>query len=937
MNTAFRIIWSHTRQAFVVVDELTSARGKRSASRLLLAGAGAGLLAAAGPAMAAPACSGTTPTLSGVALTSTCSIEGGASLTVNGDSSITTAGTNAINTATTPGYWSTISNGGSVTSENGTAIAIGAGSGTSITNQTGGKISGYDNAIVLSGGASSLNLGAIANFGRITAVTSTGSAVNILKGAALYSMLNRGTISGGTGVNLNGGTIRTDLYNSGAITGDRFGLQVTNGSKVEGVIENTGLIGGKTAGINLALDDEGGSGTGSVGWLINSGTIKSDTGIAVQVDKGEITGGISNDASGIITGAIGIASQGTRINGPILNKGAIQGTAVGISVDGGSVKAIDNNSGGRVAGQAYGILLANGATIDTITNSGIIGGALNSIKVDSDTSGSLAKLVIDGNDTARFMGAVDAKDTDVLLRKDATYTLTGGEAFTIKSFSNDGTLRVASSAGVTANFNGDYSQTGNGTLKIGVADDNHFGKLTVSGTATLQSNANIVVDVSNASTKFNVSHMDKVFSAGTLVSDGTFAVSDNSLLFDFGAIKNGNAIDLTLKAAATTPVDPVDPTNPTDGPGPSVEHVVNQMGNSPAGPAARALDRTFAQNPNGELASHFVGLTTGQQVSDAVTQTLPLLTGGTNAATSSTLSGINRVIQARQASNSGLSSGDAPAAEQNLWIKTFGSWADQSERSGISGFDANTQGLAIGIDGAFSEQARLGVAFAYAKTDIDSDSHVAPQDAQIDTFQLIGYGSYALAPDTELNFQVDAGKNRNQGKRHMPFADATAKADYDSYSAHAGVGLGHTLRFTDTMTFVPSVRADYTWIGDESYHEKGAGALNLDVDSRDAQELVLSLDGKLNYNLGSNTVLSANLGVGYDVLNESTSISSTYAGSPTAAFTTRGVDPSPWLGRAGLGLTHTLDNGTEVSVNYDAESRSDYLNQGASVKLRWAF
>ncbi|MDD0989582.1 autotransporter outer membrane beta-barrel domain-containing protein [Pseudomonas sp. TNT2022 ID681] len=369
----------------------------------------------------------------------------------------------------------------------------------------------------------------------------------------------------------------------------------------------------------------------------------------------------------------------------------------------------------------------------------------------------------------------------------------------------------------------------------------------------------------------------------------------------------------------------------------SAESVVLGLANHPAAPAARVLDATFASNPTGELASHFVGLSTEQQVSDAVTQSLPLLVGGSQMATSNTLSGVNRVVQARQDSLRGMSSGEVTPGEENVWIKPFGSWADQQARSGVSGFDANTQGLALGADAAVSENARLGLAFAYARSDIDSDSSVARQSMKIDTFQLIGYGSYALAEHTELNLQLDVGRHNNEGKRHMPFAEATAKADYHSTSAHAGVGLAHTLRLSEQLEFVPSVRLDYTWIGDEAYREKAAGALNLKVDSRDAEALLLGTEGRFNYDLGHNTVLSASLGVGYDMINETTAITSTYAGSPDAAFTTRGLDPSPWLGRVGLGVSHTLDNGTELSLRYDAESRSDFLNQGAAIKARWAF
>ncbi|WP_397380486.1 autotransporter outer membrane beta-barrel domain-containing protein [Pseudomonas sp.] len=355
------------------------------------------------------------------------------------------------------------------------------------------------------------------------------------------------------------------------------------------------------------------------------------------------------------------------------------------------------------------------------------------------------------------------------------------------------------------------------------------------------------------------------------------------------------------------------------------------QGNNPALAGARVIDATP------QLLALFSGLNTNQLRSDAASQTLPLLTGASTNAISNSLAAINDVIQARQGSTSGLSSGDSLFSEQQFWIKSFGSWADQNQRNGVAGFDADSKGLALGLDAAVSDNARLGLAFAYATTDINSDSAIAPQSAEIDTYQLIGYGSYALTPATELNFQLDVGQNRTEGQRSIGFAGTTAKSDYDGYSAHAGVGIAHDLRLTEQLTFTPSARVDYTWIGDDSYAEKGAGLLNLDVDSRDTEALLLSLDGKLDYALNSSTVLSANLGGGYDTINESNSITSAYAGAATATFSTEGLELEPWLARAGLGLSHTLPSGTEVSLRYDAEVRSDFTNQGASLKARWAF
>lgn len=54
----------------------------------------------------------------------------------------------------------------------------------------------------------------------------------------------------------------------------------------------------------------------------------------------------------------------------------------------------------------------------------------------------------------------------------------------------------------------------------------------------------------------------------------------------------------------------------------------------------------------------------------------------------------------------------------------------------------------------------------------------------------IGYGSYGLDDQTEINFQFDAGINHNKGKREIEFVSAEASSDYISYSAHTVVGIG---------------------------------------------------------------------------------------------------------------------------------------------------
>lgn len=639
----------------------------------------------------------------------------------------------------------------------------------------------------------------------------------------------------------------------------------------------------------------------------------------------------------------GVYAEGTNIVG-ITNSGVIA-SATGsnaITLDSAlGMGFITNNATGRISGDGIGIFITSNSTLDALTNSGRISGGTKAIYVDP--SSTLSNIFIAGNDSARFVGAVEAQNTPMSIANGATYTFYGDEDFLVDSFTNNGTARfdgastlfnlshvtsrtfvnsgvLQVTAGSTGTLTHHYTQDAAGIYRVNVTNDTTYGKLVVGGTATLPSNAKIDVNVADPNFRFTATSLADIISADTLISDGTFAVTDNSLLFNFDAVKDGITVDLTITAAA-----------------PAVLTSVRNTGNIPGTGAGAILDAVISDDPSGPVASLFVRLTNEQQVSNAVSQTLPLLVGGSQVAASAALTGINRVIQARQEANRGLSSGEDFYGDKKFWMKPFGSWADQNDRKGVSGYKASTSGLAFGADATISDQTRLGLSFTYAKASVDGKSSVAPNSAQVDVYQLVGYGSHAFDQDTELNFQVGIGQNKNEGKRHMTSFGQTAEADYSSLTATAGAGLGRTYSIGEGTRVAPSIRADYTWIKDKGYTETGAGALNLDVRGRTSGELILAVDGKVTHQIDAGTTLTANLGIGYDVLSKQSSVTAAFAGAPGAAFTTQGLDPSPWLVRGGLGIVKTLQSGMELTARYDVEYRQGFLNQTASVKARWTF
>ena len=96
------------------------------------------------------------------------------------------------------------------------------------------------------------------------------------------------------------------------------------------------------------------------------------------------------------------------------------------------------------------------------------------------------------------------------------------------------------------------------------------------------------------------------------------------------------------------------------------------------------------------------------------------------------------------------------------------------------------------------------------------------------------------------------------------------------------------------------------------------------------------MGGELRFRINDKVGLIAGVDLAYDTLNERAAITGSFAGGG-GAFVTRGIDPGPWIGHAGLGLPITLDNGARIAVRYDLEARDDYGNHTASVTFRRRF
>ena len=286
---------------------------------------------------------------------------------------------------------------------------------------------------------------------------------------------------------------------------------------------------------------------------------------------------------------------------------------------------------------------------------------------------------------------------------------------------------------------------------------------------------------------------------------------------------------------------------------------------------------------------------------------------------------------------SGFAGGDE-ALSKATWLKPFGSWVKQNAKGDVAGYDADTGGIALGIDAEVSDGMRLGTSFAYSttkvtgkgegksKTDVKSYQWTVYADHTTDDFYVEGMLGYAV--------------NSSKSSRRLTFGglNRTAKGDYDSTQYMAGVGGGMPMQIKTDLFVTPMAGLSYTRVSSDSYTETGAGNLNLKVKPDDVDVLIASLGAKAHTHIKQGDgilVPSARAGLSYDFMADQATATGTYTGGG-AAFKVKGMKAEKLAGNFGLGLAYD-DGAWSVGANYDAEVKSGYTGHSASLEARVKF
>ena len=359
--------------------------------------------------------------------------------------------------------------------------------------------------------------------------------------------------------------------------------------------------------------------------------------------------------------------------------------------------------------------------------------------------------------------------------------------------------------------------------------------------------------------------------------------------------------------------------------------IIDQAGSSPN--ARRAFQPFYAnvmpQLDNSDPVFQAFANADEAQLAALSEQLTPQVDGAAQAAANAVQNLVSGAVSSRTSSLRGASSGSA-FSETGFWVQGHDSDLRQGRRSGIAGYDADSRGLSLGLDGKLDEQWTLGVAYSNLDTRVSGRTG---NKSEIDSQVLTLYSGFEQGPvfvDTSLSY----GFNDNTSKRNI--AGTRAKGDFDSQSLALNLEAGYGLH-AGGVTLEPRVATRYSRLDIDSYREKGSSAA-LAVSSQRYEAIELGAGARLasQFSVGQGSLEPELKLMAYHdfAADRAGSTSSFVLGG--SSFVTHGASPARDSYEASLGVNYRL-GALSLGAGYEHVGRSGFDADTLRAKVRYDF
>lgn len=274
----------------------------------------------------------------------------------------------------------------------------------------------------------------------------------------------------------------------------------------------------------------------------------------------------------------------------------------------------------------------------------------------------------------------------------------------------------------------------------------------------------------------------------------------------------------------------------------------------------------------------------------------------------------------------GMSSGDSNP-DAAVWVQGMFNKSKLDDTSKAKGFDADSNGVALGIEKFVNKDVKVGAGYAYTNTDIDGFM----RSTDVDTHTAILYGEYKPS-NWYVNGIATYGWSDYSEDKNV--ADVGVKADYDVETFGLQAMTGYDMN-VNGLGITPEAGLRYVHIKQDAYKDSA----DQKVSGNDSDILTGVIGAKVSKNFelsnGMNIKPEARIAATYDLFNDDVNSVVTLANGSAYAVDGEALDRFGM--EFGAGVTAEVNDNVELSFGYEGKFREDYQDHTGLLNAKYKF
>ncbi len=274
----------------------------------------------------------------------------------------------------------------------------------------------------------------------------------------------------------------------------------------------------------------------------------------------------------------------------------------------------------------------------------------------------------------------------------------------------------------------------------------------------------------------------------------------------------------------------------------------------------------------------------------------------------------------------GMSSGDSNL-DAAVWVQGMFNKSKLDDTSKSKGFDADSNGVALGIEKFINKDVKVGAGYAYTNTDIDGFM----RSTDVDTHTAIVYGEYKPS-NWYVNGIATYGWSDYSEDKNV--AGVGVKADYDVETFGLQAMTGYDMQVKG-FSITPEAGLRYVHIKQDAY--KDSADQHVSANDSDILTGVIGAKVSKSWELsnGMNIKPEARIAATYDLFNDDVNSVVTLANG--SAYSVEGEALDRFGMEFGAGVTAEVNSQVELSLGYEGKFREDYQDHTGLINAKYKF